>query len=437
MTRHIAIIGAGASGTLLAANIARLAQARVHVTLVEKRPAIGRGIAYAPIDPAHLLNTRVRNMSAFADDPDHFLHWLKDNAITATPDCFVTRECYGTYLNHILAPALADGRVTRLQDDCLSVSPSDKGATLELESGGSLIASAAVLATGHLLEASSASGLDSPWTTPLPSDDRARIAFVGTGLTTVDWVASLLQRGHKGPLIALSRRGLLPQPHAASTPLRLSLADIPVGSSLLFLTRWFRSLVRSHTARGGDWRDVVDGIRPHTQTLWRHLPQPSRRQFLRHLATVWDSHRHRMPPSTAALMARALETGQLTLVRGAFQTARRDEAGIALGYRPRGSQRSADIAVDLALDCRGIRRRPQDTATPYIRDLLHRGLARVDSLDLGLCFDPESRLCDAAGRPHRQILGIGPVTRAAFWEITAVPDIREQAARLAKTLLAG
>lgn len=136
MTRHIAIIGAGASGTLLAANIARLAQARVHVTLVEKRPAIGRGIAYAPIDPAHLLNTRVRNMSAFADDPDHFLHWLKDNAITATPDCFVTRECYGTYLNHILAPALADGRVTRLQDDCLSLSPSDKGATLELESGG-------------------------------------------------------------------------------------------------------------------------------------------------------------------------------------------------------------------------------------------------------------------------------------------------------------
>jgi uncharacterized NAD(P)/FAD-binding protein YdhS len=33
--------------------------------------------------------------------------------------------------------------------------------------------------------------------------------------------------------------------------------------------------------------------------------------------------------------------------------------------------------------------------------------------------------------PSRQIYALGPVTRGLFWEITSVPDIREQCWRVA------
>jgi uncharacterized NAD(P)/FAD-binding protein YdhS len=36
----------------------------------------GVGLAYSTGNPRHLLNVRADNMSAFADEPDHFARWL-------------------------------------------------------------------------------------------------------------------------------------------------------------------------------------------------------------------------------------------------------------------------------------------------------------------------------------------------------------------------
>ena len=66
--RHVIIVGGGASGVLLACHLLRSFSDNIKVTLIERNPAIGRGIAYGTADPAHLLNVRVANMSAFGDD---------------------------------------------------------------------------------------------------------------------------------------------------------------------------------------------------------------------------------------------------------------------------------------------------------------------------------------------------------------------------------
>ena len=92
---HVAIVGGGASGVLLACHFLRNLSENVQVTLIEKNPAIGRGIAYGTADPAHLLNVRAANMSAFADDPDHFWRWLQANNLAVTDSdrfCFVSRQ---------------------------------------------------------------------------------------------------------------------------------------------------------------------------------------------------------------------------------------------------------------------------------------------------------------------------------------------------------
>jgi uncharacterized NAD(P)/FAD-binding protein YdhS len=62
--RHAIIVGGGASGVLLAYQLLRLARRTFRVTLIERRPEIGRGLAYHTGNPEHLLNVRAANMSA-------------------------------------------------------------------------------------------------------------------------------------------------------------------------------------------------------------------------------------------------------------------------------------------------------------------------------------------------------------------------------------
>ena len=61
-------------------------------------------------------------------------------------------------------------------------------------------------------------------------------------------------------------------------------------------------------------------------------------------------------------------------------------------------------------------------------------LARLDPLGIGIDITPECAVVDRSGAPSERLFAIGPVTRAAFWEIVAVPDIRNQCAALAKRL---
>ena len=56
--RRVIIIGGGASGVLLAYHLLRDKPCDLQVTLIEKRPEVGRGIAYLTANPDHLLNVR-------------------------------------------------------------------------------------------------------------------------------------------------------------------------------------------------------------------------------------------------------------------------------------------------------------------------------------------------------------------------------------------
>ena len=63
--------------------------------------------------------------------------------------------------------------------------------------------------------------------------------LIGTGLTMVDLVLSLNAAGHSGPILALSRRGLIPRGHADFEAAPVEQDELPMGS-LRGLWRWLR-----------------------------------------------------------------------------------------------------------------------------------------------------------------------------------------------------
>lgn len=439
---RVAILGGGASGVVLALHL--LAEAAPpeaplpEVLLIE--PGIpGQGVAYATTARSHLLNTRSATMSAYADRPDDFLHWLRMRDPAADAHDFAPRTDYGAYLADRLAEAgAATGRLRIIPARALRVDEAATGGvTISLEGGDSLAADLAVVATGHALPppAPAGSAVVQPWPVTPVDDPAGAVLIVGSGLTMVDQVLSLLDAGHTGPIEVVSRRALLPRRHLpAPTVLPTTVGELPLGASAPATLRWLRARIRDARAAGQDWRAVVDGLRPHVARLWMAAPITARRAFLRHLASIWEVHRHRMPPASAARIEAAMASGQLTLTRAAYLGA--DEgAGQGPGRATARLRLSGGAGITRSvariIDCRGIRRDPAEHAGPVIRDLLARGQARIDPLGIGIETDAEGRILNADGRPHPAILALGPPSRATFWEITAIPDIRERAARLA------
>lgn len=436
---HVLIIGGGASGVLMAAQLLSRPERTFRVTIVEGRNMLGCGVAYSTTDPDHLLNTRVHNMSAFTDKPHHFLDWLRVRPAGegVTEQSFVSRAIYGAYMAGILDRWSNDGGDRRLQcvkQTCLRLQETRHGVAATLDNGQILIGNMAVLATGHVQPASDPRGaLSGPWSQVDPVDADGRIVIIGTGLTMVDTVLSLLKAGHRGQILSISRRGRLPHDHAVTDPMKLNLSDIPLGAPPSAILAWLRKLAEQATRRGGSWRDAVDGARPHVHRLWSSLPPTERASFLRHGATLWDIHRHRIPPASAAVIAQAMQSGQLVLQRARFLGAEIDDNGHRrIAFRPTGSQQAARLTASRVINCRGIRRDPEQHATPLIADLLQSGQARVDNQRISLDVTDDCQLIARDGTPSRRLFSVGPASRAAFWEITAIPDIREQVARLAE-----
>ena len=237
------------------------------------------------------------------------------------------------------------------------------------------------------------------------------------------------------PIIAISRRGLLSRAHRRIEPLHIDEAEVPFAASASQLLRWLRDRVDAHCQEGGDWRSVIDGVRPFTQRLWRELPPRSRQRFLEHARAWWEVHRHRMAPEVEDRITAVIADGRLSLIAAKIIDIAPHSDGARVIYRRRGRNETDSINVAAIVDCSGIVKDLGATTNPALRSLLAQGLARIDPLHIGLDVGSDGALIDRDGAPSHRLFAVGPLTRSAFWEIIAIPDIRSQCAELAVRLV--
>jgi len=428
----IAIIGAGFSGTMLAAQLARAGGPRI--ALIECRDMPARGAAYATSHPNHLLNVRAARMSAWPDDPGHFARWLVERGLGGPYD-FAPRRSYGVYLEEQLAAAkaAAGDRLSLITAEAVDVA----GRAVLLDDGRRISADTIVLALGNL-PGTAAGALASlppglywpdPWRGGLVDGLGAEdtILLLGTGLTMIDTAIALADAGFAGRIVAASRRGLLPRSHEESQP-----PAVPHGYAPgLPLTRQLRA-VRARAAAIG-WRAAIDELRPSTNGLWQGASDEERARFLRHLRPWWDVHRHRVAPAIADRLRLLTVADRLIVRAGTLAGAEpRPEGGARVALRLRGSSYCDRFDVARIVDCTG----PASdlTGTRLLRNLVAKGLIRPDPQRLGLDTDAAGTALAADGSPSHGLYALGPLTRGRAFEMTAVPELRVQAAALARAL---
>jgi uncharacterized NAD(P)/FAD-binding protein YdhS len=444
----IAIIGGGFSGATMAAQLLRHAAQPLSVVVIERASTRGRGVAYSTMHGWHLLNVPAGDMSAFAEDRGHLLRWAQNNFDSRVgPESFLPRRVYGQYIESLLKEA-ANARPAEFEwkcDQAVSLVRSGNKTKIGLHSGGTVIADKVVLALGNF----------PPSNPPLPGripnspryiqfawsaaalegvENENNILLIGSGLTSVDLAVALRAREFRGTIHIVSRRGLLPHKHAGAKkwPAFWS-EDSP--KTALGLMRLVRKQVEAAYEQGCDWRAVIDSLRPFTQQIWQSLPKNEKRRFLRHARPYWEVHRHRIAPEIGGLIGYQLVNHHIRAHAGRITGYREDNDGVDVSYRDRKTGKDESLHVDRVINCTGPETDWRRLDNPLLTSLQAHGLARPDSLFLGLDVSDDGALIDSQGTPSDFLCAVGPSRKGSLWETTAVPEIRQEVLDLVKHLL--
>jgi uncharacterized NAD(P)/FAD-binding protein YdhS len=200
--------------------------------------------------------------------------------------------------------------------------------------------------------------------------------------------------------------------------------------------RRLRAEAAAWQAEGGDWRSVVDSVRPVAQSLWGSLGDRERRRFLRHVASRWDVHRHRLAPAIDDAIRAAIRSGQLEVIAARVRGLRLKGGGVALSLQRRGCEGSETLEVRRVINCTGPGRDIRAGTSPLLRSILDGGIGRAGPLALGLEVTGSGALIRGDGVAHARLFAIGPLLKERLWETTAVRELRSQALDLARRLLA-
>jgi uncharacterized NAD(P)/FAD-binding protein YdhS len=442
----IAVIGAGFSGTLTAIQLISRLPADREVILFEQSGEPGPGLAYRSDDTHALLNVPARRMSAYQDDPDHFLRYAQEKlGHKVSGEEFLSRQLYGEYIKSCLAEALAKHQNLKLDFRAVvdvHSSPSGNVAVLTLKDQTTLVCQRVVLATGNLGSAF-ASSLWVEHTSPARKSstfDKIKpdetVLIIGTGLTMVDSVLELQRRGHRAQVHAVSRNALLPRPYFPASPLDSEeFEDLPV-TNVRKALKIFRAVVLEQEAKGGDWRDLFAALRPLTPAFWQDMPSSEKRRFLRHLSAFWEVHRHQTAPEAHAAIQKLIKDNQLVIHKGTIVSVEKKASRLQLSLAARNRAAvSFSLEADHIIDATGPARDITTINQSLIRNLLRRGFLQPDEFRLGALTHHDYRAIQRSGQPNPWLFIVGPMLRAKYFEAIAVPELRLHTSALATRLV--
>lgn len=438
----VAVVGGGASGTLLAAHFKHAGAFTQSLALIEASGRPCRGVAYGTTQPAHLLNVAASNMSAFQNEPGHFVAWLAGVMEGAEPASYAPRVLYGDYLHDVLqdyAPSAAE--IVHVSGLATRLARQDGRWVIHLDGERRMISRAVVFALGNLPPAdpidfpdgAPARYVSDPWSTPLagnvPPD--APLLLIGSGLTMVDVVLELRAGGHRGPLHAISRHGRLHRPQRPFWP-RPHCVLPKEGSSPVECLRWLRAEMESAKREGYDWRAVITSMRGCTASIWNQWSTAQKSSFLRHARSLWDMHRHRLAPEVHTAIDALLKDATLRVHAGRILSVVESGGELLVQWRPRGRTETQMLHAAQVINCTGPATDYARVPQPLVAQLRSVGWLTPDPLGLGIETEDDGGLIDRNGRRVPGLFAIGPMCRPRLWESTAIPEIRVQAATLAK-----
>ncbi len=455
---QITIIGGGFCGAITAVNLLRDNTQSLHINIINKGNPIARGVAYSPNSSSLLLNVPSGKMSAFPDEPDHFVNWLKKQpefrgiANEDLADGFAPRELYGNYLTHLWQEALKtreqNSVLTVYEDYAYNVVEADDRYYIYLKNNPVLASDVVVLATGNALPrlpsgvpvafSMGPKYFGDPWTIDSIGklDPGGDVLIIGNGLTMADTVVALVEAGFKNTIYTVSPHGYNinifkenKAPYEDRDTGSLQLNNSGLSGLLATLNKHRRSAQASESSA----YLIVDSLRPYTQQIWLSFSLEEKRLFLKYLRHLWGSARHRLPANTHNLIAGLYATDQLITYKGKVVKVIDDDDLVLVTLDCGGELKL--LTVQRIINCTGPESNPKLSSNALLRTLAASGLICADDLGMGIKANPsDGCIISLSGEHKPNLFTIGSNLKGILWESTAVPELSVQAKNLAALL---
>jgi uncharacterized NAD(P)/FAD-binding protein YdhS len=428
MPKKIAVIGGGFSGTMVIRHLVELGFTGT-IDRFFRGESQTTGPAYQESSSSLLLNVRNKNMSAFPDDPAHFLDFLKENyPEQSLPNDFVSRSIYGAYLTKIWQETQILAKEAYIQLNPFHESQPDYEQY-----------DAIVLATGNeppripngLSEPVRSSTLyqRNPWNIDFSHIDQELPIFIlGNGLTMVDTVLSLRHAGFQQKIVALSTHGFNMLAHPENEEL-IDEGEQPSNTDLASLIRFFNF----HRKRRSNNQFLlfVDSFRPQFSSWWQGFTLKEKQTFLNRFRHIWGTIRHRIPGQIARIINEEQEKGRLNVCAGKLASVDLSSHGLTINYFSGGKQVQNNFAC--LINCTGPETAITRMTNPVIKELFERGWIQPDMINQGIDIDAGSHT--VLGKAPMKIFAIGNLCKGTKWESTAIGELRSQAKLIAKGIL--
>ena len=479
--KNITIIGGGACGTavfielLLQAVSSGLAD-KIKIYIIEKDERLGYGLAFGTEQPGHLLNTQTELMGIHVHEPEHFSQWLKQQGGKKRKDVkgegetdhtYTTRRLYGNYVSsqfkHYLEKAEKIGLATEIIH-AEAVDIQRIAATYEVicHDGQRVPSDYVILALGtpkpnnykELL--SYPEYIDFPWPSykiinKVKSSDH--VGILGTSLSAIDAVMTVVDNGHRGDISLFSPDGMLPrvQPEESQSYERsvLTLSHIhkikretlsKVGVNEVF--KLFQKEVETHARhqinwksknrekkaaesllyedisaaeRGGDaLSDVIYSLRYDAGTIWQLWDADEKILFKKWLGSHWMLNRHAMPLHNAYRLQALFKEKRLKVFPGLKEVEfnqKSREFNLTL-------EDTETVTVDTLINATGSPSHLSDMGFPLVDNLLNKEY--LSSYPVGGTLIDELTMQTISPKGGRGIYAIGHLVNGMLLDVNAV-----------------
>lgn len=445
--KTISIVGGGFCGCMLTLHLLKKSQSRIKIQLIEKSENLCRGAAYSTEFNFHLLNVNAGKMSAYQSDEDNFINWLKENKYPYNHEDYVPRKLYGNYLSSLLYhelnkyPDAVDIHTERAIDLTLD----GDMATILLESGKKIISDKVVLAPGNFPPQSDNDPFEkyigdgiyftNPWdhkTIISKIHKEEDILILGSGLTMIDLCTTLFYNSHKGNIHTFSRHGFIPAVHKPVQYYEPFYNEIEKADSLTEVFSIVNKHLRSHKQQGGDWRDIIDSLRPFSQKIWMSFSAKDKALFIKKLNRLWSISRHRIPQEYQITINDLLKNKMLEIHSGKIVTIEKNGRKLNITIKEHNDKQTT-ISVHRVINCTGPQLNYLKLHDPLIQSMFQKGLIHPGPLNLGVDASADGKV---KNHYHENIIyAIGSALTGVLFESTAVPELRLQAEVLADILL--
>lgn len=457
--QKIGIIGAGFMGTMTAIQLIKKTNQPIEIILVNDQDNFAKGIAFNPYSKKQLLNVIVSKMSAYSDQPEHFLDWLmlhpkylsKNRDMVAS--AFVPRALYGDYLvelwqNAQKEAAKKDIKITTIVAEVEDLKVSKDHFSLTIE-GKKIEVDQCVIASGNLLPRNprirnvdfyaSENYYQNPWAlesvTKLKADQS--VLIIGNGLTMVDTVLGLLEHGFTNSIYSISPNGFNILPHRYSgAPYPNLTKELSDKVSLRDMVSLFNKHVKSVRELGLTAEPIVDSLRAHTQTIWKNLSEAEKAYFMSKLRHLWGVARHRIPLQIHDKIQQLRINRRLNVISGNIIDMNENKHAIKVDFRDNKTKQVKSIVVSRVINCTGPETNIENLEQSFLKNLLDRGVISQDALKLGLNADTETfEVKNQKGVSVPKLYTAGSLLKGELWESTAVNELRAQADKLSNRIL--